>query len=415
MDIIQMSRKEVNQIPVFERIIKKEITQVFAGKLLGLSPRQISRKVKRFLKEGAAGLCHKSRGRRSNRRTPEEKRNKIINLYKKFYPDFGPTLASEKLRERHSIDINPETLRLILIEEHLWIKKRKRSKHRKWRPRKEYYGEMVQLDGSIHDWFEGRNEKCCLLACVDDATGKVWGRFAKTESYKTVLSATKDYCLQNGKPIAFYTDRGGVFKVNLNNPDSVYKTQFERALKELDIKIIHALSPQAKGRVERFYKTAQDRLVKELRLENISNIEDANRFLEKEFIPKYNKKYAREALKEGSLFRKTNLAELEQALCLKEFRILRNDFTVRYKNKIFQLKKQQKTILVPKDKIKVLEHLDGKIELYIRKTPLFFEQISPHGLKKENIIRKESYVKAGNVWIPPKSHPWRKSNSLFFR
>ena len=303
-----------------------------------------------------------------------------------------------------------------MIQHDIWkVAKITRKKIYQLRERRSKYGELIQIDGSPHDWFEGRNKKCCLLAYIDDATGSVWCKFAETESYKTVLLATKDYCLRYGKPASFYTDRGGVFKVNLNNPDNILKTQFERGLKELDIKIIHARSPQAKGRVERFYKTAQDRLVKEMRLKNISKIEKANVFLEKEFISKFNQKYAKEPLNKNSLFRKTTSKELEQALCLKEQRVLRNDFTIRYKNKILQLNKQQKTILFPKNKIETFEHLDGKIELYIRKTPLFFEQISQELIKKINTTRNENYVKERNVWIPPKSHPWRKSNSLFFR
>lgn len=415
MVIIQMSTKEAKQILVFEQLKRKEITQIAASKLLRLGDRQVRRKIKRFLKRGAIGLVHQSRGRTSNRKLPKEKHNIIINLYKTRYPDFGPTLASEKLQEIHNIEIHPETLRLMLIKECLWIKKRKRSKHRKWRPRKEHFGELVQLDGSPHDWFEGRNKKCCLLAYVDDATGTVWCQFSNSESLESLLPATKDYCLQHGKPLAFYTDRGGVFKVNLNNPDKTLKTQFERGLKELDIELIHARSPQAKGRVERFYKTAQDRLVKEMRLKNISNIEDANMFLKEIFIPQYNKKYAKEPLKKASFFRKASAEELNQALCVKEYRILKNDFTVRYKNKILQLTKQQKAIIQPKDKILVYDHLKGNIELYIRKTQLFFEQVSEETTRKMKLTREKNYIKERTVWITPKDHPWRKSNSLLFR
>jgi len=415
VDIIQMSKKEVNQITIFEKLKRKEISQIEASRLLRLSTRQIRRKQKKYLKEGSIGLIHKGRGRASNRKTPEKKRSKIVNLYKVKYSDFGPTFASEKLRENHSIEINPETLRIILIEEKLWRIKRKRSKHYKWRPRKEHFGEMTQLDGSYHDWFEGRNEKCCLLAYVDDATSRVWCKFAKRESCESIFMATKEYCLQHGKPLSFYADRGSVFKVNLNNPDEKLKTQFERGLEELDIKVIHARSPQAKGRVERFYKTVQDRLVKEMRLRNISNIKDANNFLEKEFIYKHNKKYAKDPLNKNSFFRETSSGELEKALCLKEQRTLRNDFTIRYKNKILQLTKQQKTPLFPKDKILIFEHLEEKLELYIRKTKLFFEYVSQETIKNKNTYRKENHVKERKVWVPPKNHPWRKSNSLFFR
>ena len=415
MGIIQMSQKEAKQIPIFDQLKKDKLTQIEAAKLLRLSVRQVRRKIKRYLKWGPSGLAHKSRGRPGNRKIPDEQRSKITALYREKYPDFGPTLAAEKLFEHHSIEINPETLRLMLLSEGLWIKKRKRSSHRKWRPRKEHFGELVQLDGSPHGWFEGRAKKCCLVAFIDDATGQIWCEFAPNESHSSVMQATKRYCSLYGKPLALYADRGGVFKVNLHNPDNELKTQYERALSELDIELIHARSPQAKGRVERLFKTLQDRLVKELRLKTISDIEGANKFLRTTFISKYNQKFAKQPKAETSFFRKTNTRELEKALCIKDTRKLRNNFTIRYNNKNLQLDEQQKTIIQPKDIIQVWEYWDGEIELYIRTVKLYFDVVAKENVKERAFTKEKNYVATKKLWIPPKDHPWRKSNSLFFK
>jgi len=249
-DNIIMSQKEKRTVPIFEKLKRKEVTQVEAGRLLGLSGRQVKRKIKRYIQQKIEGLINKSRGRPGNRKISEEKRRLILNTYKKQFYDFGPTFASEKFEELHRIKINPETLRLWLITAGLWKKQRKRSSHRKWRQRKERYGEFVQLDGSHHDWFEGKNKKCCLIGFIDDATSKIWCEFHKNESHESLAKATTNYCLENGKPLCLYPDQGGVFKVNINNEECDKKTQYERALEDLRIGITHARSPQAKGRVE---------------------------------------------------------------------------------------------------------------------------------------------------------------------
>ena len=416
MDIITMSTKETRQISTFEQLAAKRMQQKEAGTLLHLSIRHVRRKLRRYEQSGIQGLIHRNRGRSGNRKLELSKRIKIIYLYKKHYSDFGPTLASEKFFSVHNISINKETLRLLLIAEKLWISRGKRqSKHRKWRERKEHLGELVQLDGSPHAWFEFRNMKCCLLGFIDDATNNVWLEFAQSESTKALMQATKHYCLSHGKPLAFYTDRGGVFKVNLNNPDNEKKTQYQRALKELDIRLIHARSPQAKGRVERLFGTLQDRLVKELRLHNISDMKTANYFLQTTFIDDFNKRFEKQPKKETLFFRKTNEQELENALCIKETRSLRNDFTIQYNNKILQLSAQQKTIIRPKNILDVFEHINTDIELYIRNTKLYFEEISKdqHKQKREVLRKEKKGRKKINCWTPPKDHPWRKSNYLF--
>lgn len=408
---ITMSAKEIKQIPILEQLKRREITQEVAATLTGLCKKQIGRNLKKYLENGAKGLMHKSRGVPSNRKTPDDKIKTIVNLYVEKYPDFGPTSAADELKKRHGIKIHRETLRLILINEGLWTKKRKKSCHRKWRMRKEFRGELVQLDGSDHDWFEGRGPRCTLIGFVDDATGQIFLEFAKNESHETVMKATKKYCLKHGKPLEFYTDRGKVYKVNINNPDNERKTQYERALSELDIKIKHAYSPQAKGRIERLFRTLQDRLVKQLRLEGISDIKSANKFLHDEFIDNYNAKYMKIPAKPTDLHRNVSIQELDLAFCLKQERKLRNDFTISYKNRLFQLTKEQKTIIRPNDIISVWEHFNGIIKLFARKTELFFEEIN----EREVELEEKMFKPATKSYIPPKNHPWRTTNSLFYK
>jgi len=411
MGIITMSSKEKKRIPIFEELKRGEITQKAAAKKLNLSIRQTRRIEKRYLKSGVDGLVHKNRGRPGNRKTPEEKRKRIISLYQQEFNGFRPTHASEKLREK-KIDIHHETLRLLLIKEGLWQKERKRSKHRKQRERKEYYGEMVQLDGSVHDWFEGRAPMCTLIGFIDDATGKIYAEFAKNESHKTVMDATKNYCLKNGKPLMFYADCGKTFRVNLNNSDGGRKTQYERALIELDVGILHAHSPQAKGRIERLFGTLQDRLVKEMRLLGISDIANANQFLKDQYIEEHNKKYAKKPAKESDLHRETNLQELNNALCLKSQRILGNDFTISYRSRKLQLYKPHNAIIRPKDTITIWEDFEGNIRLFIRKVELFdFKQIAE---RVKNEKTKPAKL-AQRQSILPSNHPLLRSNAPLFK
>jgi len=409
-DSIPLSYKERKQIPVLEQLIRKEIAQQIAGSLLNLSTRQVRRRVKKYLKGGVRELAHKNRGRPSKRRISDCKREQIIKLYTEKYYDFGPTFASEKLKENDNVQIKPETLRLLLIKENLWIKKRKRSPHKSWRPPKEFYGELVQIDGSDHDWFEGRCQRCTLLGFIDDATNKVFLEFSKSESHESLMTATKHYCLINGKPLAFYADRGKVFKVNMHNPDNELKTQYERALAEIDIKISHAYSPAAKGRIERLFKTLQDRLVKEMRLKDISDIQSANQYLQNEYIAKHNRRFARMPAQTCNLHRAVSPIELDNALCLKESRKISNDFTIRYKNRLIQLKKAQKAVVRPKEKVQIWENFDGKIRLFIRGIELFFKEIEKCSFK---LAIKQSKVPSKPM-VTPKDRPWRRTNRLFY-
>lgn len=402
--VISMSLKERDQSKIFEQLKNGVIMQQQAADALGLSLRQVQRKIKNFLLCGDASLVHGNRGRLSNRRIKEELVKAAINLVEEKYADFGPTLASEMLEERDNIKINHETLRLLMIRKGIWHRKVRKIKSKRWRKRKMCFGSLIQLDGSTHDWFEGRRGKCTLLVFIDDATSEVvWLEFVESESLEGVMRATKNYLIAHGRPVCFYTDYGSVFSVNTNNPEHIKKTQYERALKELGIKIIHAKSAQAKGRVERSNSTHQDRLVKMLRLENISTIEEANAYLHNVYIPKHNRKFAVEAESTVNMHQSIDQYDLDNILCVKEERVLTNDRTIMYKSQYLQLSSDQKAVVFPKEKIMVHEHLSGVIKLFIRGIELTFI-ILPKRPQKQHSERK---VKEPKVTKPGMNHPWK--------
>lgn len=410
METYSMSQKEINQISVFERLNNREIKHKEAAMILGLTTRQTKRKLKAFRHLGPKALIHRSRGKPSNNQLDPEVIGKAIVLIENKYPDFGPTFAAEKLEEDDHLIINHETLRLAMIEAGLWQPKKKKPTHRQWRERKECFGQLIQLDGSDHDWFEGRGRtpRCTLLAFIDDATSRIVHLEFAGETTIGVMGATKRYIKKHGIPHELYVDRGKVFKVNLSNEEGDKITQYRRAIEELGSGLAYARSPEAKGRVERLFGTLQDRLVKELRLRNISTINKANEFIEKEYLPKHNDKYSVAPKSNTNLHRKVGGYDLDEILCIKEKRILASDFTLRHKNKWYQLEKKQKTLLFPKNEITIKTYLDGRVDLSIRETTLFFHEIDKP-IRKELIKSIKQAVKR-KPWKPPVDHPWRTQN-----
>lgn len=339
-DIIPMSLKELKRLPVLQNVIDKKITQNHAAGLLGLTARQVRRIQKRFQEEGERGLLHHSRGKSSNRCCPHKDR--ILNIYRKRYSDFGPTLASEKLLELDHIRLSDETLRLWLIERGLWQTRRAR-KHRRWRERKPCLGQMVQMDGSHHDWFEGRGPKCVLMGYIDDATSCRYARFYEYEGTLPAMDSLKRYIKRYGIPQSIYLDKHSTYrstaKPTLEDElhDHQHLSQFERAAKELGIELIHANSPQAKGRVERDFKTYQDRLVKEMRLRGICTIPEANAFLPAFLVP-HNSRFGATPKDTANLHRTPSKdCDLDAVLCIKTDRVLRNDCTVLHDKALYQV------------------------------------------------------------------------------
>jgi len=415
MAYISMPQKELNRYDIIQSSLRKEITVKKAGELLDLSERQIYRLRAKVKEKGAEGVIHGNRGKPSNRKIPESERQKIIKLLSRHYSDFKPTHASEKLDTLHGIKRDPKTIRKIMIEEGLWIpKKRKKPDYRSFRPRKEYYGEMQQFDGSYEYWFENRGPYCCLLASIDDATGKITqAQFVKDEGTFPVFSFWQEYLLTHGKPRSIYLDKLRTYYNNiLPEKDEELLTQFQRAMRELGIELIVAHSPQAKGRIENRFKIFQDRLIKEMRLKNISDPQNGNQFLKEEFIPWFNQKYGKEPLKKANLHKKLTQKEKKQLpaiLSRHSQRVVQNDFTIRFNNLWYQLLKEQTINVFPKDRVLIEERLDGSLWIRLRGKYLNYKVLltKPSKQKKEWII-PASQRKKRKPWKPPKDHPWRR-------
>lgn len=403
-----MTEKYLKQSEIFEKLNRKEISQSGAAIMMRLSTRQVRRKFARFLRKGAASLVHGNRGKASNRRLSSDVRTKILELMQTRYKGFGPTFAAEKMVELDNIIIHPETLRLLLIYEGLWTKRRRRSKHRKWRKPKEFFGEMVQVDGSLHVWVNG--EYWTLLKFIDDATKTVlWMEFAKSESWKSIVQATINYFKMHGMPLSLYTDRGKVFKVNLNNDDNEFITQYQRALNILNVQLIHAYSPQAKGRVERSFGTDQDRLVKELKLVGITTMNEANKFLQEYYMPKINSKFVIPAAKKGDLHRPVGAYKLDDIFCIQTVRVVQNDWVVRYSNRFFQIDNSRPAIVKAKDQVTIHERLNGTIFISIRSIQLEFKEI------KERIshVKPKEKIYNNKIYKPTPNHPWRVNQACY--
>lgn len=421
MTTISMSQRELDKYEIIKKTTDKEITAKKAGELLYLCERQIFRLKAKLKQQGIQGLIHASRGKPSNRKLPDKERQQIENILRRHYHDFGPTHASEKLEENHGITRDPKTIKSIMAGIGLWKpKQRRKVQYRCQRARKEHYGEMEQFDGSYEHWFEDRGPKCCLLASIDDATSKITSaRFTKNEGTLPVFQFWKEYLLENGKPRTIYLDK---LKTYLNNhPDVVgdedMLTQFQRAMKELGIQPITAHSPQAKGRIENLFKTLQDRLIKEMRLRNISDVETANRFLKEEFVPWFNAKYSKQPKNKTNLHRKLFLEEkkrLDSIFSRHTERTVQNDFTFRFKNQWFQIQKEQLVTIRPKDRILLEERLDSSLKARLRGKYLNYA-ILPAKPEKQSFkpwIIPASQKQERKAWKPGKEHPWRKQ-SLF--
>jgi len=403
--MIMASQEELKRLHVIRKGQEKVIRQEEAGEILTLSVRQIRRMLKRVRVEGDRGVIHRSRGRSSNRAFPGKSKDRVIELYRAKYEGFGPTLAAEKLLERDRIELSEETLRGWLIESGDWKKRRKRRGHRQWRERREHCGEMVQMDGSHHDWLEGRGPAGVLMGYIDDSTGRGFGRFYEYEGTLPAMDSFRRYIRRYGVPLKVYLDKHTTYKSNgkptleeeLEGIEPL--SEFERALREMGVEVIHAHSPQAKGRVERFFGTLQDRLVKEMRLRGIQSIEEANLFLE-EYWPAFNRKFAVDPKEKEDLHRPVSRGlKLDEILCIKVKRSLRNDFTVAYNRRLYQVEDS-----IRASKVMVYEGLDGSIRLKYKGRLLKIREIASRPLaERKEPIRMEPKKR----YVLPKGHPYR--------
>ena len=377
MKHIIMSVKEVEKVKVVRDILAGRRMQKDEAERLGVTTRCIRNWMSSFDTDGPEGLVHGNRGKISPRRVPKKEQNKIVSLIRSKYPDFGPTFACEKLSEEHQISRDPKTIRSIMMKEKLWIpgtNTKLTAVHRAWRERRAKLGELVQFDGSYHHWFEDREGtgEECLLAAIDDATGEIlYACFATDEGTLPVMGFWTIYANKHGLPVCVYVDRFSTYKMTQEmakqNPD--VKTQLERAFATLGVTLVFALSPQAKGRVERLFKTLQNRLVKELRLRNISTLKEANRFLEKTFIPAYNRKFRVDPREQGNAHRPFSSRELQllpETLCRLESRVVQNDFTCSFKTQWFQMLPSKGLAIRPQDPVVVREYPDRTLSFTIR-------------------------------------------------
>jgi len=411
-----MTNKEGLRETVLKELINGKINGTDAAKKMGVSVRQVKRLKLIYLQKGSEGLIHQSRGKLGSHRTPKNMKKQILRIIRREYIDFGPLLATEKLREIHGISLNPETIRQMMIKAGIWKAKPKRKvEYHCWRERKAGYGELQQFDGSYHDWFEGRNPnlpEACLLASIDDATGKITrAQFAHNEGVIAVFRFWREYIITHGIPISIYLDKFSTYKIN--HPQAVdnheLMTQFQRAAKELDIELISAHSPQAKGRIERLFKTLQDRLIKELRLQNISTIEEANTFLKSTFIPWFNKRFVVKPRSTVNMHRivPENIRKELPGIFSQQFqRSINNDFTIRFKNNWYQLKEVQSTTVYKTDRVIMEERLDGAVYIKCKDEYLkaFVLPEQPKKIKTNPLLLTTHKLN----WKPAKDHPWRQ-------
>lgn len=386
-----MKQEEIKRLELIKKIIKGELKQVKAAKLIEISVRQVRRLVKRVKEVGVRGIIHQLRGRKSPHRIDGREKEEILRVYEKKFRGFGPTLAVEKLNQVGK-KINRETLRQWLLEEGFITRQRKGRKHRLWRERKEYYGEMVQMDGSHHDWLEGRGPWLVLMGHIDDATSRVNGRFYDYEGTIPAMDSFKRYVKKYGIPTSVYLDRHSTYKVTHYDEwkakvfgDEDPLSQFERALKELGVKVIHANSAPAKGRIERLFRTLQDRLVKELRLANAKTLEEANEVLER-YLIEHNRRYTIEPAKVANLHRcSPSDKELNEIFCIKKEHPLRNDFTVAHEKKLYQIMRYTTV-----KKIEVRNRVDGTMVMMARGRIVKYKEIQKLPLKRRIRLSQKS-------------------------
>ena len=404
-DILRMRTSELRRFHVIEKALNKEMTQREASEVLGVSERQVRRIIRRVRAEGERGVMHQSRGRRSNRQYLKALKREVLRRYRKDYVGFGPTLAQEKLGERDAIEISVQTLRNWLLETGEWQKVRKRRAHRRWRERKHRVGEMVQIDGSHHDWFEGRGPLCVLIAYIDDATSRVFARFYDYEGTLPAMDSFKRYIRRYGLPLSVYLDKHTTYKSN-GKPTlderlagRQPRSQFERAVAELGVELIHAHSPQAKGRIERLFRTFQDRVIKEMRLERISSAEEANRWLPS-YLPRYNRRFSVSGLEHGDMHRRPVGVHLDSVLAIRTRRFVRNDGTISHNRGLYQILDR-----IDKRHVVVEERTNDTMRIVCDGRRLCYRTIRTRPRKSAPKPCRPRSVK--KPIIPAKDHPWR--------
>ena len=422
----EMSKRELGRVELLGRVKSGQLRVVDAALLMGVSYRQAKRLWKRYRREGAAGLTHRSAGRRSNRAYAESFRGRVLRLVREKYGGevgerFGPTLAAEHLRSEDGQEVDAETLRRWMLEAGLWSRERRRRRHRRRRERKEHFGELVQMDGSFHDWLEGRGRGGCLMDLVDDATNTTLARMGEEETIWAAAGALRAWIERNGVPLALYVDWKNLYKrpataqERLRGEEPV--TQFGRMCGKLGIELIAASSPQAKGRVERIHGTHQDRLVKKLRRKQITSHAEANAYLAAEYLPEHNRRFGRMAARREDYHRRApRAAELDKIFRLESQRTISDDWVVRYENRFFQLEPESRNYAPARGKVVMWEWPDGRVGIEYRGRAVPWREIlAPaklSGPEAKATLRGAAVLTPPRVrrkWVPPADHPWRQA------
>jgi transposase len=414
MDLVTMSKEEIHRLEVMKQLQEKRMSQKTAAEELGVSVRQVKRLWRAYRRAGASGLVSKKRGQPSHHQLDPVTVRRVLDLLKKRYRGFGPTLAHEKLVEQEGLKLSLSSLRKVMIEEGLWkTKKARKMEAYQMRERRACFGELVQIDGSAYDWFEGRAPECTLLVFIDDASGKlVQLQFVESESFFTYCQAAWGYFTRYGKPGAFYSDKHGIFRVNQpTRGQSDALTQFGRAMQELHIQIICANTPQAKGRVERAHQTLQDRLPKELRLRGISDWDAGNAFLP-EFIDDFNRRFAvepRSSLDAHRPLSKTD--DLAHIFTWRESRTLTKNLTLQFHHLVYQIQVDRPSYTMRKAVVTVSVDLQRQISILYKGQSLPYTTYHRQANQSKIVESKHvdsmlKYLKPGN--IPGPDHPWRR-------
>jgi len=416
-----MSERELGRVEVLARVRSKQLKVVDAGRLMRVSYRQAKRLWKRYREEGAAGLKHRSAGRPSNRAHEGKFRQQVLRLIREKYSGpvgerFGPTLAAEHLASEDGLKVDGETLRRWMLVAGLWSRERKRRAHRRRRERKEHFGELVQMDGSFHDWLEGRGPAGCLIDMADDATNTTFAQLGEQETIWAVADALRAWIEQYGVPLALYVDWKNLYK-RPATPRELLRgeepiTQFGRMCAKLGIAVIAANSAQAKGRIERIHGTHQDRLVKKLRRKEICSHEHANVYLQREYLAEHNQRFARTAARPEDYHRRApRAAELDRIFRLESERTISEDWVVRYDNRFFQLQPESRHYAPAQGKVLVCEGRHGKVAIEYRGRALRWQEIAAPSKPTAAVQRASEALSpvARRKWVPPANHPWREA------
>jgi transposase len=405
---LKMSQKERSRLGVMQQVKAEQLTLVAAAQVLGLGYRQVKRVWRRYRQQGDKGLVHRGRGRPGNRTKPQQFKQRVLVRYAERYAGFGPTLACEHLSQE-GLAVDHETLRRWLLASGAWTIQRRRQKHRSWRERKPCFGQLVQMDGSDHDWFEGRAPRAVLMVMIDDATNRTHARFAEAETTRAAYDVFEGYVRHYGLPQGLYVDRDSIYKTS-REPSIEEQlagepplTQFGRAMKQLGVALDLAYSPQAKGRVERRNGLLQDRLVKELRLAGISDLKAANAFLEEQFLPQLNRRFCVAPAQPADVHRGVP-RHLKEVLSWEEERVVQQDWTVSWQGRYFQIAARHEGLCLVKKKIIVRELRDGTIQLVWSGQKLQWEELPQRPVRALRPKPPKAWV-----LVPPAcDHPWRR-------